>query len=64
MIYNDDILREEIKKLKLYKDIKYNYIANLLNIRPSSFYNYMKGQYSLSISNKYKLSNIIYKLKE
>ena len=35
---NDDYLRREVKRLKLYQDIKYKEIAELLEIKECSFY--------------------------
>lgn len=44
----DNILREQVKELKIKQDIMYKEIAEYLEIKPNSFYNWLKGQYSLS----------------
>ena len=38
---NDKTLRTEVKKLKVYQDIKYKEIAELLEIKESSFYSWL-----------------------
>jgi len=40
---NNEILRREAKKLKVYQDIKYTELAEYLEINKNSFYNWLKG---------------------
>ena len=61
---SDKELIENVKKLKLFQDIPYNRIAEMLGIKRNSFYNYIKGQYSFSDTRNIQLENIINTLKE
>lgn len=42
---NNEELRKEVKLLKAFQDITYREIAEYLEIRISSFYSWLKGQY-------------------
>lgn len=57
-------LRKEVKYLKCFQNISYKEIAELLEIRPDSFYNYLNGQYELGYNKKQHLRFIINQLKE
>ena len=56
---NDKTLRTEVKKLKVYQDIKYKEIAELLEIKESSFYSWLQGRYNFSAERKRHLQAII-----
>lgn len=56
---NDDYLRTEVKKLKLYQDIKYKEIAELLEIKECSFYAWLQKRYKFSAERKRHLWAII-----
>lgn len=45
---NNEILRKQVKELKVYQDINYKEIAEYLEIQRNSFYNWLKGYYNLS----------------
>ena len=60
----NNILRKQVKELKVYQDIKYIELAEYLEIKPNSFYNWLKGQYDFSFDRQQKLMNIIDNLKE
>ena len=59
-----DYLREEVKKIKLYRNIPYCYFAEQLKIHRNSFYNFMKGYYNLSADKIEALQSIIENLKQ
>ena len=40
---NNEKLRTEVRKLKVYQDIQYKEIAEYLEVKNSSFYNWLKG---------------------
>lgn len=61
---NNEKLRTEVRKLKVYQDIQYKEIAEYLEIKNSSFYNWLKGQFNLSQEKQNRLSEIIENLKE
>lgn len=61
---NNEILRREAKKLKVYQDIKYTELAEYLEINKNSFYNWLKGQYNLCEEKQIRLAEIISNLKE
>lgn len=60
----DELLRNECKYLKCYKDISYKQIADQLGIKQDSFYNWLKGYYSFSYKRRVQLQYIISALKE
>lgn len=61
---NNEKLRIEVRKLKVYQDIQYKEIAEYLEVKNSSFYNWLKGQFNLSQEKQNRLSEIIDNLKE
>ena len=61
---NNEKLRTEVRKLKVYQDIQYKEIAEYLEVKNSSFYNWLKGQFNLSQEKQNRLSEIIDNLKE
>lgn len=61
---NNEILRKQVKELKIYQNISYQEIAEYLEIKRNSFYNWLKGYYNLSEYNQRKLAEIIGNLKE
>lgn len=58
----DNTLRQEVKLLKVYKDISYKEIAQLLGIKAKSFYNWLHGEYNLSDRTADKLHSICMEL--
>ena len=48
----NNILRKQVKELKVYQDIKYIELAEYLEIKPNSFYNWLKGQYDFSFDRQ------------
>lgn len=60
----NDELRIEVKKLKIYQGISYTEIAEYLEIKKNSLYNWLKEQYDLSEEKQSQLSEIICNLKE
>ena len=57
-------LRNQVKLLKALQDISYISISEYLEIKPNSFYNWLKGQYNLSQEKAELLKEIIDTLKE
>ena len=57
-------LREECKKLKVFQNISYKELADFLEIKPNSFYSWLKGEYEFSQEKQTLLSEIINYLKE
>ena len=57
-------LRQEVKLLKAFQNITYKDIAELLQIRQDSFYNWLCGQYDFGESRQKRLKEIIETLKE
>lgn len=60
----NDFLRKQVKELKAYQDIRYIELAEYLEIKPNSFYNWLRGQYDLSFDRQQRLKQIIEDLKE
>ena len=60
----EENLRKQVKYLKVFQDIQYQEIADYLEIKKNSFYNWLKGYYSLSITKQIQLQQIIDDLKE
>lgn len=58
----DDTLRQEVKLLKVYKDISYKELSQHLGIKPKSFYNWLHGEYDFSEKTADKLHNICMEL--
>ena len=60
----NDKLRKEVKLLKVFQDISYKEIAELLEIRTDSFYNWLCVYYDLGNKKQERLLDIIDTLKE
>lgn len=53
-------LREQVKLAKVYnEDWSYKDFAEVIEITPNSFYNWLKGYYDLSAEKARELQNII-----
>ena len=57
-------LRKEVKLLKALQGISYKEVAEFLEIRQDSFYNWLKGYYEFSEERQTRLIEIIGCLKE
>ena len=57
-------LRKELKLLKALQGISYTEIAEYLEIRRTSLYTYLNGQYELSAEKQSRLYEIICNLRE
>ena len=57
-------LRKEVKLLKALQGISYKEIAEFLEIRQDSFYNWLKGYYELGEEKQSRLLDVITCLKE
>lgn len=57
-------LRKEVKLLKALQGISYKEIAEFLEIRQDSFYNWLKGYYEFSEERQRRLLDVIACLKE
>ena len=55
----NEILRKKVKLLKANQDIKYLEIAEYLEVKPNSFYNWLKGQYDFCFDTQQRLNEII-----
>ena len=60
----NDYLRKEVKLLKALHGISYKEIAEFLEIRLDSFYNWLKGYYEFSEERQRRLLDVIACLKE
>ena len=60
----NDFLRNEVKYLKVYQNVQYKEIVELLEIQNASFYNWLKGYYNLGVEKQRRLKEIIVDLKE
>jgi len=60
----NDKLRKEVKLLKALQGISYKEIADYLEIRQDSFYNWLKGYYDLGEERQNRLFDVIACLKE
>lgn len=60
----DDLLRQQCRELKIYQGVKYSEIADYLEIKKNSFYNWLKGQYTFSQERQNRLKEVITCLKE
>ena len=60
----NDFLRNEVKLLKALQGISYKEIAELLEVRQDSVYNWLCGYYDFSIEKQKRLQDIIETLKE
>ena len=57
-------LRKEVKLLKALQGISYKEVAEFLEIRQDSFYNWLKGYYEFSEERQRRLLDVIACLKE
>ena len=57
-------LRKEVKLLKALQGISYKEIAEFLEIRQDTFYNWLKGYYELGEAKQSRLLDVIACLKE
>lgn len=55
----DDTLRQNVRLLKVYKNISYKELAQQLGIKTNSFYNWLRGEYSFSQETAKKLKYIV-----
>lgn len=55
----DNRLRQEVKLLKVYKNVSYKQLAEDLGIKTKSFYNWLHGEYSFSDKTAERLHNIL-----
>ena len=60
----NDKLRTEVKLLKALQGVSYKEIAELLEIRQDSFYNWLKGYYEFGDERQHRLLEVICCLKE
>lgn len=60
----DNKLRTEVRLLKAYQNITYKELAELLEIRVDSFYNWMNGAYNFGKARQNRLQEIINAIKE
>lgn len=60
----NDKLRKEVKLLKALQGVSYKEIAELLEIRQDSFYNWLKGYYEFGDERQNRLLEVICCLKE
>ena len=60
----NDKLRKEVKLLKALQGVSYKEIAELLEIRQDSFYNWLKGYYEFGEERQHRLLEVICCLKE
>ena len=60
----NEYLRKEVKLLKALQGISYKEIAEFLEIRQDSLYNWLCGSYELGTQKQKRLNEIIETLKE
>ena len=60
----NDILRKDVKILKALQGVSYKEVAEYLEIRQDSFYNWLKGYYEFSEERQRRLLDVIACLKE
>lgn len=60
----NQILRKEVKILKAIQGVSYKELAEYLEIRQDSFYNWLNGQYDLGDKKQKRLFEIVSTLKE
>lgn len=60
----NDKLRKEVKLLKAFQGVSYKELAELLEIRTDSFYNWLCGYYNFGEERQERLLDIIDTLKE
>lgn len=60
----NNILRKECKLLKAQQNISYKELAEYLEIRQSSFYSWLRGNYDFKDERQQQLQNVLSNLKE
>lgn len=60
----NQILRKEVKILKAIQGVSYKELAEYLEIRQDSFYNWLNAQYDLGDKKQKRLFEIVATLKE
>ena len=55
----DDTLRQQVRLLKVYKNISYKDVAQKLGIKTKSLYNWLHGEYDFSVNTANRLRYII-----
>lgn len=56
---NNEELRKQVKLLKAFQNITYSELAGYLEIKQSSFYSWLKGQYNFGEERQKQLYEII-----
>lgn len=56
---SNEELRKQVKLLKAFQNITYSELASYLEIKQSSFYSWLKGQYNLGEERQKQLYEII-----
>lgn len=59
-----DELRRNVKEIKAFQGVSYKELAEYLEIKQSSFYSWLNGQFELSYYKKQRLQEIIDTIKE
>lgn len=60
---DDEMLRKEVKALKAFQGITYKQIADKLEIKQRSMYNWLRGEFDLGANKKRKLYYILKQMK-
>ena len=60
----NEILRKKCKELKCFQGVPYVELAEHLEIKKNSFYNWLKGYYDFSEERQARLKDVIACLKE
>ena len=60
---DDEMLRKEVKALKAFQGITYKQIADKLEIKQRSMYNWLRGEFDLGANKKRKLYQILKQMK-
>lgn len=61
---SNEELRKQVKLLKAFQNITYSELAGYLEIKQSSFYSWLKGQYNFGEERQKRLYEIITNLQE
>lgn len=60
----NEYLRKEVKLLKALQNIQYKELAEYLEIKQDSFYNWLKGYYNFGEPRQKQLQEVISAIKE
>lgn len=60
----NDYLRKKVKELKVFQDISYKELAELLEMNTRSFYNWLNAQYDFGEEKQNRLKFIVENIKE